>query len=97
MEAAHNSRRTNDEPLGRYEGLHVLHLGTADLEPVRSRLQGSGLHPSEIRAFQRLVDTPDGSRMMRARSLSFPRGSNRRHSCRLRNMRRLNWSCSRVI
>jgi hypothetical protein len=65
-----------DQPLQRYEGLHVLHLGADDLEPVRSRLHRSGLHPSEIRPFQRLVDTPDGSRMMRARCLSFPPGSN---------------------
>jgi hypothetical protein len=64
-----------DEPLQRYEGLHVLHLGTTDLDSVYSRLQKSGLRPSEIRPFQRLVDSPDGPRMMRARSLSFPRGS----------------------
>ena len=65
-----------DEPLQRYEGLHVLHLGTEDLNLVRSRLQKSGLHPSGIRPFQRLMDTPDGPKMMRARSLSFPHGSN---------------------
>jgi len=65
-----------DEPLGRYEGLHVLHLGTEDLERVRARLIRDGLHPSDIHAFQRLVDTPDGPRMMRARTLSFPRGTN---------------------
>ncbi len=65
-----------DEPLQRYEGLHVLHLGADDLDLVRSRLQRNGLHPSEIRPFQRLVDTPDGPKMMHARSLSFPPGSN---------------------
>jgi hypothetical protein len=65
-----------DEPLRRYEGLHVLHLGADDLDPVRRRLLESGLHPSAIRAFQRLVDTPEGPRMMRARALSFPHGSN---------------------
>ncbi|MGC2658662.1 MAG: VOC family protein, partial [Bryobacteraceae bacterium] len=32
-----------DEPLGRYEGLHVLHLGADDLDPVRRRLCESGL------------------------------------------------------
>jgi hypothetical protein len=65
-----------DEPLSRYEGLHVLHLGTDDLCQVRTRLQRDGLHPSEIRPFQRLVDTPDGPKMMRAKALHFPRGSN---------------------
>ena len=65
-----------DEPLQRYEGLHVLHLGTDDLDPVRRRLQESGLHPSDIRLFQRLVDTSDGPKMMQGRTLSFPHGSN---------------------
>ncbi|HEY1500319.1 MAG TPA: VOC family protein [Acidobacteriaceae bacterium] len=65
-----------DHPLSRYEGLHVLHLDTDDLDHVRSRMQQHGLHPSDIRPFQRLVNTPDGPRMMRARSLSFPHGSN---------------------
>jgi hypothetical protein len=65
-----------DTSLSRYEGLHVLHLGTDDLEIVRARLQCNGLHPSEIRPFQRLVDTLDGPRMMRAKSLHFPPGSN---------------------
>jgi hypothetical protein len=65
-----------DEPLKRYEGLHVLHLGADDLDLVRARLLNSGLHPSEIRPFQRLVDTPAGLQMMHARCLSFPRGSN---------------------
>ena len=65
-----------DEPLSRYEGLHVLHLGTDDLDQVRSRLEENGLHPSEIHPFQRLVDTPDGPQMMQARCLHFPRGSN---------------------
>jgi hypothetical protein len=65
-----------DEPLQRYEGLHVLHLGADDLDLVRSRLLRSGLQPSDIRPFQRLVDTLDGPKMMQARTLSFPRGSN---------------------
>jgi len=65
-----------DEPLQRYEGLHVLHLGADDLDLVRRRLQESGLYPSDIRPFQRFVDTPDGPKMMRARTLSFPHGSN---------------------
>jgi hypothetical protein len=65
-----------DEPLQRYEGLHVLHLGADDLDLARRRLQESGLYPSDIWPFQRFVDTPDGPKMMRARTLSFPHGSN---------------------
>ncbi|HEX4232491.1 MAG TPA: VOC family protein [Bryobacteraceae bacterium] len=65
-----------DEPLQRYEGLHVLHLGTEDLDAVHSRLRRSGLAPSDIRPFRRVIDTPEGPQMMRARSLSFPPGSN---------------------
>jgi hypothetical protein len=65
-----------DEPLSRYEGLHVLHLGTDDIGYIHDRLQSAGLLPSVIRTFQRLVDTPDGPQMMRARCLSFPHGTN---------------------
>jgi len=65
-----------DEPLQRYEGLHVLHLGTNDLNLVRDRLQQRGLEPTDIRPFHRLVDTADGRRMMRAKTLSFPQGTN---------------------
>ncbi|MBS0222732.1 MAG: VOC family protein [Proteobacteria bacterium] len=61
-----------DRALARYEGLHVLHLGTSDLDTVRRRLERSGLGPSAIRPFQRPVDTETGKQMMRARSLSLP-------------------------
>jgi len=61
-----------DRPLARYHGLHVLHLGTDDIEPVRARLLADGLQPSPIRPFQRPVDTPDGEKMMHAKCLSFP-------------------------
>jgi hypothetical protein len=65
-----------DAPLSRYEGFHILHLATDDLDQVRFRLRKSRLHPSTIRSFQRIVDTPNGSEMMRARSFYFPEGSN---------------------
>lgn len=65
-----------DLPLKRYEGLHVLHLGTDDLESVRTRLVANGLTPTSIRPFQRVIDTEHGPRTMRAKSLSFPHGSN---------------------
>jgi len=65
-----------DAPLQRYEGLHVLHLGTNDLSLVRERLRKNGLQPTDIHPFQRLVDTPEGPKMMKALTLSFPHGSN---------------------
>lgn len=61
-----------DRPLARYEGLHVLHLGTSDLDAVRNRLEQSGLNPSAIRPFQRTVETERGKQMMHARYLSLP-------------------------
>jgi hypothetical protein len=64
-----------DRPLSRYHGLHVLHLGTDVIEPVRERLLADGLQPSPIRPFQRLLDTPDGEKMMHAKCISFPQGT----------------------
>ena len=52
-----------DKLLQRYQGLHVMHFSTDDLDAVRSRLEKDCLHPSEIRPFQRPVDTPDGTKM----------------------------------
>lgn len=65
-----------DVPLRRYEGLHVLHLGTDDLDAVHARYQRQRIPSSEPRPFERHVDTPDGTRLMRARSLAFPNGTN---------------------
>lgn len=61
-----------DRPLARYEGLHVLHLGTSNLDAVRRRLERLGLNPSAIRPFQRPVETESGTQMMHARYLSLP-------------------------
>ncbi|MBO0993167.1 VOC family protein [Bacillus sp. SD088] len=65
-----------DEPLNRYEGLHVMHFGTDDLEAVRQRLVKQGTPCSDIRPFQRPVNTPEGTQMMKAKSLFFPEASN---------------------
>lgn len=65
-----------DVPLSRYEGLHVMHFGTNDIEAVRERLINQGTPCSQIAPFQRNVDTPDGERTMYAKSLHFPYGSN---------------------
>jgi hypothetical protein len=64
-----------DRVLRRYEGLHILHLGSDDLEQSRRRMIDEGLEPSSIRPFQRPVETPEGMQTMRAKSLSFPPGS----------------------
>jgi hypothetical protein len=65
-----------DAPLSRYEGLHVMHFASDDLEAFRERLLKQGTLCSEIGRFQRNVDTPDGERTMHARTLHFPQGSN---------------------
>jgi hypothetical protein len=48
-----------------------MHYGTENIEQVRARLVAEGLEPSRILPFQRMVETLDGSAMMRARRLSF--------------------------
>lgn len=63
-----------DRALHRYEGLHILHFGSDDLERARDCFDRQRLGPSPIRPFQRPVDTADGVRTMRARSISFPFG-----------------------
>jgi Glyoxalase-like domain len=65
-----------DKPLQRYEGLHVMHLGTNDLDAVHARLSSDNRQPSAIRPVHRIVETPAGLQLMRARSLSFPAGTN---------------------
>jgi catechol 2,3-dioxygenase-like lactoylglutathione lyase family enzyme len=65
-----------DRPLRRYEGLHVLHFATDDIAAVYARLTAKNLLPTEIRPFQRPVDTIDGPQTMRARAFSFPPADN---------------------
>jgi catechol 2,3-dioxygenase-like lactoylglutathione lyase family enzyme len=60
-----------DPPLARYEGLHVMHFGTDDIEAVERRYRADGVASGEIVAFQRNVETPNGPQMMRARCLSL--------------------------
>ena len=63
-----------DRVLHRYEGIHILHFGSDDLEHARDRFERQDLNPSPIRPFQRPVDTAVGIRTMHARSVSFPAG-----------------------
>ncbi|MEI9936643.1 MAG: VOC family protein [Pseudomonadota bacterium] len=64
-----------DQPLSRYEGMHVMHFGTDDLDAVRERLLRQGTPCSEIKPYQREVDTPNGFCKMRARVMHFPSGA----------------------
>lgn len=66
-----------DRPLARYEGLHVMHFGTDDLEALHQRLVDDGVQNGGIRPYQRTVDTEhDGPQPMRARVVSFPAEAN---------------------
>jgi hypothetical protein len=65
-----------DPPLARYEGLHVVHFGTDNIEAVQRRYRGADcvdgdIASSDIIAFQRNVETPQGPQLMRARCLSL--------------------------
>lgn len=60
-----------DKPLTRYEGLHVMHFDADNLDDLRSKLATEGLQPSPVRPFQRRVETPEGTDVMRARCISF--------------------------
>ncbi len=65
-----------DKPLQKYEGLHVMHFETEDIDGVHAKLISDGLRPSAIRPFQRLVETPEGTDLMRARCISFASEAN---------------------
>lgn len=65
-----------DRPLARYEGLHVLHFGTDDIDALHARLGAHGVPNRGAHPYQRTVDTEDGPRPMRARALGFPSDAN---------------------
>jgi catechol 2,3-dioxygenase-like lactoylglutathione lyase family enzyme len=65
-----------DAPLARYEGMHVMHFGTDDLAGLHDRLAQDGVTCTDIRPFERNVDTPDGPRLMKALAFSFPPQAN---------------------
>jgi catechol 2,3-dioxygenase-like lactoylglutathione lyase family enzyme len=65
-----------DVPLARYEGMHVMHFATDDIAAFRDRLLADGVTCSEVRSFEREVDTPDGQQMMHAAVFSFPPPAN---------------------
>jgi Glyoxalase-like domain len=65
-----------DVPLSRYEGLHVMHFGTDQIEKVKQRLDQLDIDSSPIKTFQRNVETEKGEQMMKARAISFPKKNN---------------------
>ncbi len=65
-----------DRPLARYEGLHVMHFGTDDIEAVHDRLVAEGVPTRGVHPYQRAVDTPDGPKPMRALAMGFPPEAN---------------------
>lgn len=65
-----------DRPLARYAGLHVMHFGTDDLVALHERLRAGGVLSSDVRPFQRNVDTESGPRTMRALAVGFPPQAN---------------------
>jgi len=65
-----------DVPLARYEGMHVMHFGTDDLAGLHDRLTAHGVTCTDIRPFERNVDTPSGPQMMKAQAFSFPPQAN---------------------
>jgi len=65
-----------DVALNRYEGLHVMHFGTNHIDAVKERLDYQGVMCSPVKIFQRNVQTENGERMMKARTISFPSGFN---------------------
>lgn len=51
-----------------------MHFGTDDIEGTRERLISRGVSCSEVKPFQRTMDTPSGPRLMRA-NVFFPQGN----------------------
>jgi catechol 2,3-dioxygenase-like lactoylglutathione lyase family enzyme len=64
-----------DRPLARYAGMHVMHFGTDDIAALHDRLVADGVRCTDIKAFERDVDTPGGQRTMRALTFAFPQGN----------------------
>jgi hypothetical protein len=65
-----------DERLKRYRGLHIMHFGTEDIEAVRAQYIAQSQPISEVARLQRMVDTPEGERLMQARSIFYPLTAN---------------------
>ena len=60
-----------DPPLKRYEGLHVMHFGTNHIELIKQRFGELEISCSEIKHFQRNVQTEAGEQTMKARTIAF--------------------------
>lgn len=65
-----------DERLKRHRGLHIMHFGTEDIEAVRAQYIAQSQPISEVARLQRMVDTPEGERLLQARSIFYPLTAN---------------------
>lgn len=65
-----------DERLPLYDGMHIMHFGTDEIEALREDYIARRQAISDVARLQRMVDTPDGPRLMQAKAISYPRADN---------------------
>ena len=53
-----------------------MHFGTDDIDALHDRLTAQGVPNGGVRPYQRMVDSEDGPRPMRARAMGFPPEAN---------------------
>src|SRR3954470_2972595 len=63
------------ESIGRYTGVHLVALGTADPEADRARLEAGGFKPAPVLGLQRPIGTPDGEQTARFGVSRVPSGT----------------------
>lgn len=63
------------DAIGRYIGVHLVALGTADPTADRRRLEAGGFKPLEPLALERPIGTPDGEQTARFAVLRTPSGT----------------------
>src|SRR5580700_8737559 len=65
-----------DKLLLRHRGLHIMHFGTEDVVAVRAQYIRQLQPISEVARLQRVVDTPEGERLMQAQCIYYPLAEN---------------------
>jgi hypothetical protein len=65
-----------DKLLQRYRGLHIMHFGAEDVAAVRAHYIAQSQPISEIARLERMVDTPEGERLMQAKCIFYPPAAN---------------------
>lgn len=63
------------QSIGRYLGVHLIALGTADPEGDRLRLEKAGFQPLPVLALERPIGTPEGDQTARFSVLRVPSGT----------------------